>query len=175
MRIFQLVLRCFELLCSIGLLVFMILIRGVDASTGWIMRIAPGVAILHTIYGIYHLCRKPSGRTPASSASYMLFAAFFDVSIVPFYAFSAFIAKTRNDGWKLVLENQDLVPTFKTIVFYLAAVGGGLYLVSLIISIYLAVTFRKITKVCDVLFRSECLRTRDTLRLWFTSRTKISI
>jgi len=40
MRIAQLVLRCTELLCASGLLVMVILIRGVDVSTGWIMRVA---------------------------------------------------------------------------------------------------------------------------------------
>lgn len=39
MRIIQLVLRCFELIAALGLLVLMILIKGVDASTGWVMRI----------------------------------------------------------------------------------------------------------------------------------------
>ncbi len=39
MRIVQLVLRCFEILCAMGLLVLMILIKGVDVTAGWIMRI----------------------------------------------------------------------------------------------------------------------------------------
>jgi hypothetical protein len=39
MRKVQLVLRCFELLCAVGLLVVLILIKGIDATTGWIMRI----------------------------------------------------------------------------------------------------------------------------------------
>ena len=147
MRIIQLILRCLEMLCSAGLLAMMILIRNIDTATGWIMRIIPGVAILHTVYGIYHLGRKPSGRTLASSASYMLFAAIFDVSILPFYAFSALVARTRDDGWTTVLSNQALVPIFSTVVFYFASVGGGMYLASSIISIYLAVTFRKITKL----------------------------
>lgn len=47
MRIFQLVLRCFEVLCAIGLLVFLILLRGMDSVTGWIMRIVVGY--LHII------------------------------------------------------------------------------------------------------------------------------
>ncbi|KAH7384886.1 hypothetical protein BKA64DRAFT_748368 [Cadophora sp. MPI-SDFR-AT-0126] len=147
MRIIQLVLRCFELIAALGLLVLMILIKGVDASTGWVMRIVPGIAILHTIYGIYHLGRKPSGRTPASSASYMLFASFFDVSIAPFYAFSALVAMTRQAGWKTILSDPTLISVFSKCVFYLAAVGGGLHLISLGISVYLAVTFRKITKL----------------------------
>ncbi|KAG0649398.1 hypothetical protein D0Z07_4098 [Hyphodiscus hymeniophilus] len=147
LRIVQLILRCFELLCAIGLLVLMILLKGVDATAAWIMRIVPGIAILHTVYGIYHLGRKPSGRTPASSASYMLFASFFDVSIVPFYAFSALVADTKESGWSTLLSNQALTSIFSKVVFYLAAVGGGLHLVSLVISLYLAVTFRKITKL----------------------------
>ena len=39
MRIVQLVLRCFELLCAGGLLAMLIPIKGIDVSTGWIMRI----------------------------------------------------------------------------------------------------------------------------------------
>jgi hypothetical protein len=39
MRNIQLVLRCFELLCGIGLLVILILLKGIDVTTGWIMRI----------------------------------------------------------------------------------------------------------------------------------------
>ncbi|KAE8444484.1 hypothetical protein EG329_000468 [Mollisiaceae sp. DMI_Dod_QoI] len=147
MRIFQLVMRSLEVVIACGLLVMMILITGVNVTIGWIMRIVPGVAIIHTIYGIYHLGRKPSGRTPASSASYMLFASFFDVSIILLYAFSALVARTRQEGWKTLLSNQDLTPVFTSTEFYLACVGGGLHLISLIISLYLAVTFRKITKL----------------------------
>lgn len=99
------------------------------------------------MYGIYHLGRKPSGRTPASSASYMLFASFFDCSILPFYAFSALVAHTRQSGWTTVLSNQDLVTIFSEIVFLTAVTGGGLHLISLGISLYLAITFRKITKL----------------------------
>lgn len=77
----------------------------------------------------------------------MLFASFFDVSIVPFYAFSALIATTKQSGWSTLLSNQALTSIFTEVVFYLAAVGGGLHLVSLGVSLYLAVTFRKITKL----------------------------
>ncbi|CAL3965437.1 unnamed protein product [Diplocarpon coronariae] len=147
MRIIQWVLRCLELIAALGLLVLMILIKGVDISTGWILRIAPGIAVLHTFYGVYHLARKPSGRTPASSASYMLFASFFDASIAPFYAFGAFVAMTQNDGWKTIVSNASLIQPFSKSVFYIASVGGGLHLFSLAIGLYLAVTFHKITKL----------------------------
>ena len=39
MRNVQLVLRCFELLCAVGLLIVLVLIKGIDATNGWIMRI----------------------------------------------------------------------------------------------------------------------------------------
>jgi hypothetical protein len=77
----------------------------------------------------------------------MLFASFFDVSIVPFYAFSALVAMTRQSSWSTLLPNQALTSIFSEVVFCVAAVGGGLHLFSLGISLYLAVTFRKITKL----------------------------
>ena len=77
----------------------------------------------------------------------MLFASFFDVSIAPFYAFSALVAMTRQAAWKTILSDPTLISIFSKCVFYLAAVGGGLHLFSLAISLYLAVTFRKITKL----------------------------
>jgi hypothetical protein len=137
--------RCLELIASVGLLVFMILIKGTDATTGWIMRIVPGVAILHTIYAISHLVRNSNGKTPGSSLSYMLFASFFDVTITPFYAFSALVARTRHAGWTSILSNPDIMNLLPNVIFYTAAVGGGLFLISLILSISLAVIFRKIT------------------------------
>jgi hypothetical protein len=77
----------------------------------------------------------------------MLFASFFDISIVPFYAFSALVAMQKQNDWSTLLTNQSLTGVFSKIVFYLATVGGALFLVSLAISLYLAVTFRKITKL----------------------------
>jgi hypothetical protein len=77
----------------------------------------------------------------------MLFASFFDVSVIPFYAFSALVARTHQSAWTTLLSNQNLTPVFISVVFYLASIGGGLHLFSLIISLYLAVTFRKITKL----------------------------
>ncbi|KAE9363726.1 hypothetical protein N431DRAFT_497523 [Stipitochalara longipes BDJ] len=146
MRNVQLVLRCFELLCAVGLLVMLILIKGIDATTGWIMRIVPGIAILHTIYGIYHLGRKAAGRPPGSSASYMVFSAFFDLSITPFYAFTALFAKTKSDNWATILQSMDIT-TLDEAVFLLAAVGASLHLVSLTDSVYLAITFHKIASM----------------------------
>ncbi|EPE31087.1 hypothetical protein GLAREA_04054 [Glarea lozoyensis ATCC 20868] len=152
-RIIQLVLRCLQVLCAGGLLAFMIIIRGLDDTTTWILRIVPGVALLHAVYGIYHLSRKASGRTPASSAGYMLFASFFDVAILPFYGYSSWLGwdhqmPERLDSWFVVVNDPSkLTAEFARIVFLLATIGGGLHLISLIIGLYLAVTFRKITNL----------------------------
>ena len=77
----------------------------------------------------------------------MLFASFFDVAIIPFYAFSALVAMTRQANWTTILPNGDYAVIFSKVVFFLAAIGGGLHVISLAISLYLAVTFRKITEL----------------------------
>lgn len=145
----------------------MIMMKNVYFSTLWIMRIVvstgmqnmrfeaaltyilyqPGVAILHTAYGIYHLFRKASRRTPGTSASYMFFASFFDLSIVPFYGFGAYVTYVQGDEWETLLPGSHIRDIFTTSVFYCAAAGGGLFLISFGLSMYLAVTFRKITNL----------------------------
>lgn len=78
----------------------------------------------------------------------MLFASLFDVFLIPFYAIGAVLSWNGSSaGWQTVLANSDLVKTFEFVLFILAAVGSGLHLFSLAISLYLAVTFRKITKL----------------------------
>lgn len=123
-----------------------ILIRGVDVAACWIMRIVPGIAILHTVYGIYHLCRNAAGKPPASSALYHFFASFLDISIVPFYAFSALVAR-RESGWSSLLKSPSLTSIFSQVAFYVATAGGGIHFLSFFLSIYLAAIFRKITKL----------------------------
>jgi hypothetical protein len=77
----------------------------------------------------------------------MVFASFFDVSITPLYAFSALIAKTKNGSWTSILQNGQFTTTFEKAVFFLAAVGAGLHFVSLIASVYLAITFHRIASM----------------------------
>ncbi|KAI9736061.1 MAG: hypothetical protein M1818_006237 [Claussenomyces sp. TS43310] len=157
-RVVQLILRCIELLGAIGALAVMILITNVNAATAWIMRIPPGLAMLHTMYSIYHLGRKPSRRTPGSSASYMLFSAALDTTLIPFYAFGALMAGEQyklalhgtgqNGEWSSLLPSgQSQMPILSGTAFLCNTVSGGLHLISLGLSIWLAVTFRKITKL----------------------------
>lgn len=77
----------------------------------------------------------------------MFFASLIDISIVPFYAYISLAAKTKQTTWTTSLSDKTLLTIFTDILFYAATVGGGLHLISLAISVYLAVTFRKINKL----------------------------
>ena len=146
-----------------------ICIKGVPDSTVWIMRVPvrfvdcsyryytdvpqqPGIAILHTTYAVYHLARPAKGRTPTSSASYMLFAAVIDVGLIPFFVFTAMMARTqyREPGnthghWSTLFGS--VVADYKIVfaLFLVSVVNGGIYLISLLIDLYLAIIFRKIS------------------------------
>ena len=73
--------RIIQFVGALLALTMMVLIKApTNTAQIWCMRVAPGISGLHSLYAIYHLARKASGRTPASSASYMLFACFFDRS-----------------------------------------------------------------------------------------------
>ncbi|MCJ1408576.1 hypothetical protein MMC19_002651 [Ptychographa xylographoides] len=153
-RWIQLVLRVCALLGAAGLLVCVICIKGVDNTTGWIIRIAPGIAILHTVYAIYHLVRLSKGRTPASSASYMLFAAILDAGLIPFLVFTALMSQVQyressdtTGRWQTLFGDDP--DTYKIIysTFLISVTTGGIHLVSLCISVYLAVIFRKISRL----------------------------
>ena len=113
--------------------------------------IKPAVAILHTIYAVYHLCRPAAGRPPGSTTSYMLFASSADAALVPFYAFTAFMAYgeyTENThNWGTLFDNQKATYDITYATFLISTTCAGLHLVSFIISIYLAVVFRQISRL----------------------------
>jgi hypothetical protein len=88
-----------------------------------------------------------------SAASYHLFAAAFDVCLIPFYVFAALLSHNQLDqgadrSWSTLFSDPNFNTTtwiFST--FLLGVVDGGLHLLSMAISIYLAVTFRKIANL----------------------------
>lgn len=104
---------------------------------------------MHTIYGIYHLSRSPVTRPPASQASYGLFASTLDAGLIPFYAFTAFMAHAEwtedTYHWSTLFESADLTVDISEAMFICAVANAGLHLVSLSLSIFLAVIFRKIS------------------------------
>ena len=153
----QLFLRVCELLGAIGLLVCAICVRGMDGTVGWILRIPPGVAILHTLYAVYHLSHTSTSKTPTSSASYNLFSAVIDVSLLPFYIFVALLSQSqhlqfiqlpfRTTGWHTVFSDPLADSKITMSIFVFGATNGGLHLVSLVLALYLAIIFRKIAKL----------------------------
>lgn len=117
--------------------------------------VQPGVAMLHDAYGIYHLTRKATGRTPASTASYMAFAAAFDASLIPFFAFSAYESAmqykmiqgstTASGQWTTLLpQGTTIMSTLTGAAFLATTITGGLHLISLALNIYLCMVFRRI-------------------------------
>ena len=106
------------------------------------------------MYAIYHLARPSKGRTPASTASYMLFAAVIDASLIPFLVFTALMSRSEYTeprdtpgAWQTLFGDDN--STYKIIysTFLFSVVNGGFHLISLLLSLYLAVIFRKIAKL----------------------------
>ncbi|KIV83295.1 hypothetical protein PV11_05333 [Exophiala sideris] len=147
----QLFLRACGLLGVMGILFCVIAINKTSSTVGWIIRVGPAIALMHTIYGIHHLCRAATGRTPTSTASYMIFAALVDTSLIPFFVFSAWLSYadyTNNTyGWSTVF-NEDVI-TYKIIhaLFLLSCTEGGITVVSLILDIYLGMKFKQIARL----------------------------
>ncbi|KAK6509668.1 hypothetical protein TWF481_004399 [Arthrobotrys musiformis] len=156
-RWLMLVARLLQLVAAIGLVVLLITLRGMDTINGWIMRIPPGVAILHIVYSIYHNARDPKERPPLSSAGYALFAVGCDCCIIPFYVFiglwtwqqrAQMIANPNNpDNWVSVLnkDSSDFSELMVFISFITTCAGGGLMVITVLLGLYIAVTFRRIS------------------------------
>lgn len=141
----QLLCRILEFNGALGALILLILVTNIDEVTGWIMRILPGVAMIHCLYAIYHLCRKASGRTPGSSSAYHVFAAIFDLVVSSVYAFGAFSAHQESSLWTTRLSDQNLMRYFVPAIYYMIIAVGGVHLISLSISLWLGVMFRRIS------------------------------
>jgi hypothetical protein len=111
----------------------------------------PIVAILHAIYGIYHNSRSALTRPAGSQASYGLFASTLDLGLIAFYVFTAFMAygEWTSDAynWGTLFNDSEMTVKLSETTFILALANGGLHLISLAISTFLAVTFRKISRL----------------------------
>ncbi|KAK6386033.1 hypothetical protein LTS17_001607 [Exophiala oligosperma] len=146
-----LLMRICSLLGALGILFCVIAINKVASTIGWIIRVAPAVAILHTLYGIYHLFKAAAGRTPGSTASYMVFAGVLDTGLIPFFVFSAWLAHAdyaeNKYGWSTLFKDSDISYKIIYALFLLSCIEGGLMAVSLFLDIYLGVKFRQIARL----------------------------
>ncbi|KAJ5599074.1 hypothetical protein N7450_000141 [Penicillium hetheringtonii] len=145
----QLGLRSITLLGALASLFCSIVIKNAAVAVIWIIRAGPIVAVLHTVYAIYHFSRSPINRPPGSQASYGLFASTLDVGLVPFYVFTAFMAHEQytQDAyhWSTLFEKSEFAMPIAQATFICAIANGALHLISFGISIFLAVIFRKIS------------------------------
>ncbi|KAH9887821.1 hypothetical protein F4778DRAFT_421590 [Xylariomycetidae sp. FL2044] len=119
-----------------------------QASVANQRAIQPGVISLCCVYAIYHLSRPARARPPASSAAYQLFAGFTDLAAMPLYAFGVISIVNRSEGlWGTILADETLARPLVQAEYYALIGAGGLHLVSLCISLWLGLVFRRIANM----------------------------
>ncbi|RMZ78662.1 hypothetical protein DV738_g3785, partial [Chaetothyriales sp. CBS 135597] len=152
----QLSLRACTLLGALGLLFCAISINKTNSTIGWVIRVAPAVALIHAIYAIYHLSRLATAaqsltRTPASVASYMIFAAVVDASLIPFLVFSAYVSyldySYNQLGWNTLFNHETITNKIIMAFFLLNTTLAVILIVCIFLDGYLAVVFRKISRL----------------------------
>lgn len=102
-----------------------------------------------------------------------------DAGLVPFYTFTSLISyRSFHDGlygWETLFNDANLQTYIVKSLFYGSACVGGLHLISFVISIYLAVVFRKIMKLPpDMNPLEDNLTARPSTRRSKLSKSEIS-
>ncbi|KAI1805220.1 hypothetical protein F4811DRAFT_230414 [Daldinia bambusicola] len=148
MRYVQLFLRILEMIGGGCLLTLMILITTADPFVSWIMRITPGVVAISCVYAIWHLIRPAGSRPPGSSAAYQMFAAATDLTVLPLYAFGIISVVNHGKEWKLIVAaSPELTDSLVQSEYFTLISAGSLHVISLGISIWLCLMFRRIASM----------------------------
>jgi hypothetical protein len=112
------------------------------------------VDITVALYAIYHLLRNAKSRPPASSASYHFFALITDAGFVPFYVFTALLAKRNlneeagTEGrWRTFFPTDEETDRVLLTAWLTATTVAGLHLASIVLDLYLVYVFRKIARL----------------------------
>ncbi|EAQ87927.1 hypothetical protein CHGG_04546 [Chaetomium globosum CBS 148.51] len=142
MRVVQMCLRVVQAIAAVGLIVAM----SVSGLVGWVVIGTCAIVILHCIYSVFHHVRPAGARTPGSSAGYQFFAGLSDLCVLPLYAYGAIMTRNKNEEWKTTAppDDPDVVKYMVPSVFYGLIGAGGLHLISLAISLWLGLMFRRI-------------------------------
>ncbi|KAK3294686.1 uncharacterized protein B0H64DRAFT_325805 [Chaetomium fimeti] len=145
MRVVQMCLRVVQAIAAVGLIVAM----SVSGLGGWVVIVTCGIVILHCTYSVFHHVRPAGARTPGSSAGYQLFAGISDLCVLPLYAYGAVMTRNKNEEWKTTAppDDPDVVKYMVPSIFYGLIGAGGLHLISLLISLWLALMFRRIANM----------------------------
>lgn len=81
----------------------------------------------------------------------MAFAATFDLGLIPFYAFAAYVGHVEytagSYNWQSFFDRSEATHKIARAIFLVAVANGGLHTISLGISIFLAVIFHQITRL----------------------------
>lgn len=84
----------------------------------------------------------------------MIFAAIMDAGLIPFLVLTAILSRNQytqgtdvSGHWETLFNSAEATLKIVSSIFLVSVVGGSLHLVSLVTSIYLAVIFRKISKL----------------------------
>jgi hypothetical protein len=74
-----------------------------------------------------------------------------DTGLIPFYVFSAMMANIEYSSgdkvWGTLFTDPAATPKIVLVTYLISATNGGMHLVSLVLSLYLAILFRKISKL----------------------------
>ncbi|KAL0471884.1 hypothetical protein QR685DRAFT_520395 [Neurospora intermedia] len=147
MRKVQLVFRLLQFIGAAGLLVIMIMLNNMKDLPGLIIRIALGVATLHTGYGVYHLRRPAGARAPMSTAAYHFGVIIVDIAACLVYAYGVYTIRKDGATWGTLLSDKSVLQYFIPAVQYGLIGAGALHVVSIGISTFLAIQFWRICKM----------------------------
>lgn len=103
--------------------------------------------MLHCVYGMFHLARAAGARTPGSSGAYHTFSAITDLVVLPLYAYGALSVRNNGAAWTTLLADQWPLEYFLPATYYTLIGAGGAHVLSLAISCWLALMFRRIHKM----------------------------
>lgn len=105
--------------------------------------------MLHCAYGIIHLRRPAGSRPPGSSAGYQTFSAITDLAVLPLYTYGCLAIRNSSvtDHWGTLLANESLIDYFLPSLYYSLFAGAITHLVTLVMSLWLALKFRQITRL----------------------------
>jgi hypothetical protein len=96
------IIRLLQLLLALGLTVAYCLVSGYTKTEQLLCRVSAGIAILHSVYSIYHLKTSSTVVNSQSAKMYHLFALTMDMGLAAFLALaSVYVMRARNSGsWK---------------------------------------------------------------------------
>jgi hypothetical protein len=112
------------------------------------------VDLVNNLYAIYHLLRAAKARPAGSSASYHFFALVMDAGFIPFYVFTALLSKRNfneeagtSGRWRTFFPTDEETDKVLQTAWLTATTVAGLHCASLILDLYLALVFRKISRL----------------------------